>query len=92
MDIKDRENKLSIDELVEIGDYLHETDCAVVFVNRRTEDGKNKTLCCIKGNGDKVCEMLFETLIKDERVSELLIQASAMAAIHNMREMFKGDK
>jgi hypothetical protein len=92
MDIKDRENKLSINELVEIGDYLHDTDCAVIFVNKQTEDGKNKTLCCIKGDSEKVCQMLFETLIKDERVSQLMIQASAMAAIHNLGEVFKEDK
>jgi len=95
MDIKDRENKLSIEELVEVGDYLHDTDCAVIFVNKTIDGDKNSTLCCVKGKSEKISRMLFETLIKDERVSELLIEASAKAAVYKLEQAvgrFKEDK
>ena len=71
MENKNEKDTYSIDELVKIGDHIHNCTTAFIIADINEGDGHN-VLITAKGKRDDIVVMLIETMMKDQRVAELI--------------------
>ncbi|MEI7960756.1 MAG: hypothetical protein WCI04_00310 [archaeon] len=61
----------TIEELVQIGDHIHNCTTAIIIADIE-EDGGHNVLITARGKRDDVVIMLIETMMKDSRVAEIV--------------------
>ena len=71
MQNKNEKETYSIEELVKIGDHIHNCTTAFILADVEENDGHN-VLITAKGTTNNIVNMLIETMMKDKRVAELI--------------------
>jgi hypothetical protein len=61
----------TIEELVQIGDHIHNCTTALIIADIEENDGHN-VLITARGKQEEIIIMLIETMIKDSRVAEIV--------------------
>ena len=71
MENKNEKDTYSIEELVKIGDHIHNCTTAFIIADIVEGEGHN-LLITAKGRRDDIVLMMIETMMKDRRVAEIV--------------------
>ena len=88
-----KQSKLSIDQLVEIGDAIHNSHCSLIIVANKT-DKENETKVMFANHGDytKARNMIFEVINRSEQIRDLLYDALMMVELKSINDNSKQKK
>jgi hypothetical protein len=73
---EEKKENYTVEELVKIGDHIH--NCTTAFIIADIDQkGEHNVLITAKGKRDEIAVMLLETMMKDQRVAEIIELAFA---------------
>lgn len=84
--MEDREGKLTIEQLVNVGDHLHDADTVLLLIDKKINQKENETLCCVNGDPDSLITMISESLKKNDKLFEIFSYALLNASIKRMEK------
>ena len=83
---RDNETKYSIEQLVEIGDYLHDTDCSVLFIQGNSNN-KNTSMISVKGNLQQIKTMIYNAMLNNDEILDIFSEVLLKISIDNYGKM-----
>ena len=83
----------NLDDLVRLGDQLHNCDAGLVVTLRKNadDDGYCKAEGTICGDGSDLIMMLVEAMKSNESLEQLLTQAVMVAKVESVRKFMKNN-
>lgn len=79
--------KLNTEQLVEIGDAIHDSVCSFILVTNETkQDGVSKVMVCNHGNVSRIKKMVFEAIKNSPLIKDIIVDALIMAEMNNIKE------
>ena len=90
MENQERKNKYDINQLVSIGDMMHETELSLIITSKLIEKNeKEEVLVSMLGDREVLTQMIFEVCLKDENVFHLLSDAIMAAQLAKLEQIIK---
>lgn len=76
--------KYTTKELVEIGDYIHDCDSAIIIAESSKVDknGDGDVLITMKGNRDELINVFTQVLINSQQFTEVVMMSMMMYREH----------
>ena len=88
--MENRKGKLSIEQLVTVGDWLHDTDsCFLLISKNENAENKHDTLACMIGDSNVLSDMLYSSMLKDKNFYQLVTETVLRMANDNLEELLK---
>jgi len=84
--IKMQNPKLTIEQLVDIGDAIHDSTCSFIVVSNPTdENGTTKITMVNHGNESKIKKMISDVIKRSPRIKDLLVDALLLCEIEQIK-------
>lgn len=79
--------KLSVKQLVEIGDAIHDSVCSFILVTNETDqEGISKVMVCNHGNVSRIKKMVFEAIKSSPLIKDIIVDALIMAEMDKIKD------
>lgn len=79
--------KLNTEQLVEIGDAIHDSVCSFILVTNDTnKEGVSKVMVCNHGNVSRIKKMVFEAIKNSPLIKDIIVDALIMAEMDKIKE------
>lgn len=91
MENKDERHKLGyeIDELVKIGDHLHNSQTALVIADVLDEKGTHTTMGTATGRREDIVTMVYIVLKQNEDLADIITEAVMRKKMHDILTEFE---
>lgn len=91
--MENKERKLSVEELVQIGDAIHNSHCSLIIVANKTDkENESKVMYANHGDYTKARNMIFEVISRSEPIRELLFDALMLCELKTINDNAKNKK
>lgn len=87
-----RDNKFTLEQLVLIGDHLHNAETAIIMIKGEVVGDKDNSICCIKGDSDVLAKLLYIACKHDKVVVELFTRVLLEVATEELAEIMTKNK
>ena len=85
---EERKNKYSINQLVEIGDMIHETELSIIIATKKIKQEKGEqALISIIGDREKLIRMLFEVMMNDKDLFSILSESVQITYLAKLQDI-----
>jgi hypothetical protein len=85
------EDKFTVEQLVQIGDAIHDSSAAFIITNtvleRNEQETKNEAFLCMKGNVQDLTDLLYTALNKDEQMFIIIQQVMMQIQVEKLKDL-----
>lgn len=87
------DKKLTIEQLVQIGDAIHDSHCSLIIVaNKSDKENETKVMYANHGDYTKARNMIYEVISRSEPIRELLFDALMLCELKSINDNVKHKK
>ena len=83
--------QLTIEQLVEIGDAIHESTCSFIIVANPQKDDTTKITMVNHGNERKIKKMISDVMKRSPRIKEIVVDALLMCEMELINDKITND-
>ena len=86
------EKKLTIDQLVQIGDAIHDSHCSLIIVaNKTPNESESKIMFANHGDYTKVRNMIYQVIKRNQQIKEILFDALLLCELDSVNAKIEKD-